>query len=417
MRGAKQSLLRNRGHGHASVTNIELFFDLIFVFAVTQLSHSLLHDLSFLGAAHVLLLFLGVWWVWIYTSWVTNWLDPDRTPVRILLFVLMLAGLVLSISIPEAFEAKGLPFAIAFVGMQVGRSAFTLWAIGDASPSNTRNFQRITAWLVGSGVFWIAGGLLDGETRFALWIVALVIEYAGPSAGFWLPGLGRSTTEDWNVEGGHLAERCSQFVIIALGESVLVASATFAELTWAFVPVIAVITAFLQSIAMWWVYFDTGAERGSHKIAHSGDPGRLARLAYTYLHLAIVAGIIVTAAANELVLEHPVAMPDTVEALVIIGGPWLYLIGNMLFKRAIAGHFPLSHLIGFGLFVVLSFAASLLSQLWLAVGTTAILLFVAAWETVSLRRAKKESLAEFFAKSPLRGSGLEVSRLHDKTPK
>jgi low temperature requirement protein LtrA len=391
MRPPKEGLLRRRGHHeHAPVTNIELFFDLIFVFAVTQLSHSLLRDLTFLGAAHILLLFLAVWWVWVYTSWVTNWLDPDRTPVRILLFALMLAGLVLSISIPEAFEAKGLNFAIAYVAMQVGRSIFTLWAIGDASPANTRNFQRITTWLVGSGLFWIAGGMLEHDARLTLWLAALAIEYAGPSAGFWVPGLGRSTTGDWDVEGGHLAERCGLFVIIALGESILVASATFAELPWAVAPVAAVLAAFLQSIAMWWVYFDTGAERGSRRIAHSGDPGRLARLAYTYIHLVIVAGIIVTAVADELVLEHPAAAPDAAAALVIIGGPWLYLVGNTLFKRAITGRLPLSHLIGSGLFVIVAIAAPMLSQLWLAAGTTTILLLVAAWETISLERSRPE---------------------------
>src|SRR5262245_17089768 len=101
--------MRSRG-AHARVTNIELFFDLVFVYAVTQLPHALLHHLDPAGAGQTLLLFLAVWWVWIYTSWVTNWLDPDTAPVRAALFALMLAGLILSTAIPEAFEAKGLMF-------------------------------------------------------------------------------------------------------------------------------------------------------------------------------------------------------------------------------------------------------------------------------------------------------------------
>src|SRR5215469_886258 len=114
------------------VTNAELFFDLVFVYAVTQLSHMLLGRFTALGAVEVTLLFLAVWWVWVYTTWVTNWLDPEQTPVRILLFLLMLGGLVLSMSIPTAFEARGLWFATAYAAMQVGRSAFLLAAIPGA---------------------------------------------------------------------------------------------------------------------------------------------------------------------------------------------------------------------------------------------------------------------------------------------
>src|SRR6201989_687909 len=110
------------------VTYAELFFDLVFVFAVTQISHTLLHHFTPLGAVQVTLLFLAVWWVWVYTTWVTNWLNPELTPVRILLFLMMLGGLVLSTTIPSAFEGRGLCFAIAYATMQVGRTAFWLFA-------------------------------------------------------------------------------------------------------------------------------------------------------------------------------------------------------------------------------------------------------------------------------------------------
>jgi low temperature requirement protein LtrA len=155
-----KSLLRPRRAGETMpVTNIELFFDLVFVFAVTQLSHSLLHHLTPAGALQTLILFLAVWWVWIYTSWVTNWLDPDRAPVRFLLFALMFAGLILSISIPDAFGGHGLTFASAYVFMQLGRPLFMLWALGDADTGKTQNFQRIASWAALSGLFWLAGGL------------------------------------------------------------------------------------------------------------------------------------------------------------------------------------------------------------------------------------------------------------------
>ncbi len=340
-------LLRQIGaHEHARVTYIELFFDLVFVFAVTQLSHSPLNHLTWSGALHVLLLFLAVWWVWIYTSWVTNWLDPERTPVRILLLALMLAGLVLSTSLPGAFYGKGLPFAIAYVFMQVGRSLFMLWGLGDANPTNTKNFQRITLWLAASAPLWIAGGLSSGDARLWFWIAALAIEYAGPSLGFWVPRMGRSTTGHWKVEGAHLAERCSLFIIIALGESILVTGIAFAELAWRWVEFVAFIAAFIGTVAMWWIYFDTGADRGSQRISHSSDPGRMARLDYTYLHLLIVAGIIVSTVADELILAHALGHAEPSAIAVIIGGPALYLLGNLLFKATLSNRAPLSHVVG-----------------------------------------------------------------------
>src|SRR5438128_11759493 len=146
-------------HQHSRVTYVELFFDLVFVFAVTQLSHTLLHHFTALGALQVTLLFLAVWWVWVYTTWVTNWLDPEQTPVRILLFLLMLGGLVLSTTIPTAFEGRGLWFAIAYAAMQVGRTAFWLFATPRHRTAVRQNAIRILVWLSGSAIFWILGGL------------------------------------------------------------------------------------------------------------------------------------------------------------------------------------------------------------------------------------------------------------------
>ena len=111
---------------HSRVTYAELFFDLVFAYAVTQISHTLLGRFTALGALQTTLLFLSVWWLWVYTAWITNWLDPEKTPVRLLLFALMLGGLVLSTSIPKAFESRGLWFALAYSAMQVGRTIFLL---------------------------------------------------------------------------------------------------------------------------------------------------------------------------------------------------------------------------------------------------------------------------------------------------
>jgi low temperature requirement protein LtrA len=386
------SLLRLRQAGaHGKVTNIELFFDLVFVYAVTQLSHTLLRDLSMLGALHVLLLFLAVWWVWIFTGWITNWLDPERLAVRLLLLALMFAGLLLSTALPQAFDGHGLMFAGAYACMQVGRSCFMLWALRHSPLAARRNFHRITIWLVISGVLWIYGGLVSGEARLACWAVALTIEYLGPATFFYVPGLGRSSTSEWNVEGGHMAERCSLFVIIALGESVVVTGSSFADGARTLDAWMAFVFAFVGCVAMWWIYFDIGAERGSRSIRESVDPGRTARLGYTYLHLLIVAGIVVGAVGDELSVSHPHVIASVPQAAVLIGGAALYLLGNALFKMTVNHtHFPLSHLVGLALLLALLWPATKLPVLSLAALTTLLLVVVAVWETMSLRNLRRE---------------------------
>src|SRR5436190_5089656 len=375
---------------HSRVTYAELFFDLVFVFAVTQISHTLLGNFSPIGAVQVTLLFLAVWWVWVYTSWITNWLDPEKTPVRLLLFSLTLGGLVLSTSIPTAFDGRGLWFAIAYAAMQVGKTVF-LWV--STSPSQTlarMNAVRITIWLSASAVFWIAGGLATGEFRLALWAIALCIEYISPAVRFWIPRYGASSVADWVVEGGHMAERCAGFIIIALGESIVVTGATFADLTWTTENVAAFASAFVGSLAMWWIYFHKGAEAGSEQISKSNEPGRLARLAYTYLHMPIVAGIIVSAVADELVLKHPAGHSDPKTVLSAIGGPLLFLVGTILFKHSFRGFLQLSHGAGIIALGALVWFAAELSPLMLSILTTAIMIVVAVWESISLQSGPAE---------------------------
>jgi low temperature requirement protein LtrA len=369
---------------HSRVTYAELFFDLVFVFAVTQVSHTLLGHFTPLGALQTTLLFLAVWWVWVYTSWITNWLDPELTPVRLLLFLLMFGGLVLSTSIPRAFETRGLWFATAYAAMQVGRTIFLLVSAPPRTLARL-NAVRILVWLLMSAIFWIAGGLAQGYSRLVLWAIALGIEYVSPAVRFWIPKYGASAVADWVVEGGHMAERCAGFIIIALGESIVVTGATFADLPWTLETVSAFASAFVGALTMWWIYFHKGAEAGSELISRSSEPGRLARLAYTYLHMPIVAGIILSAVANELVLTHPADHSDLKTLLSAIGGPLLFLIGTILFKHTIRGFLQLSHGAGIIALAILAWFAGALSPLLLSILTTAIMIAVATWESISLR--------------------------------
>jgi low temperature requirement protein LtrA len=376
-------LLRARDGGEQPVTPLELFFDLVFVFAVTQLSHRLLDHLTIGGALETLLLLVAVWRAWVDTTWVTNWFDPDRTPVRLLLIALMLVSLVMSVAIPQAFGEGGLMFAIAYVAIQVGRTAFVVLAL-ERSSSLGRNFQRYLAWFTIPAVLWVAGGLLQGEARYVLWVLAIVLEYAGPVIGFWTPGLGRSTTADWTVEGGHFAERCRLFVILALGESILVTGMTFAEIEPTVATVSAFVVAFLGSVALWWIYFARSEEAARGAFSSSEDPGRLARSAYTYFHLPMIAGIIAVAASDELTVAHPGAHGTLASVALILGGTSLFLAGHALFKWAVFGVLSWSRLVAIAALIALIPAGFKIPTLTLS-GVAGVILvgLVAVWDALA----------------------------------
>jgi low temperature requirement protein LtrA len=274
--------------------------------------------------------------------------------------------------------------------MQVGRSAFQVAVTPSERTGEHRNAIRILVWLGASAIFWICGGFAEGEARLWFWGAALVVEYLSPVMRFWTPGLGASSIEDWYVEGGHMAERCAGFILIALGEAIVVNGATFTELTWTFETIAAFVSAFAASIAMWWIYFHRGAEAGSELISKSAESGRLARSAYTYLHMPIVAGIILAAVADEIVLKHPSGHVDLKTALTAIGGPLLFLVGTILFKHNIRGFLQLSHGVGIIALAALSWFARELSPLILSALTTLIMIVVAAWESLSLSAPEAE---------------------------
>nr|WP_314525376.1 low temperature requirement protein A [uncultured Brevundimonas sp.] len=384
-----RSLLRSRVAGeHARVGFVELFFDLVFVFAVTQVSHGLLAHLTLLGALQAAMLLAAVWWAWVFTSWATNWLDPEREPVQIALFVLMGIGLVMSAALPHAFQENGLVFALAFAGIQVGRTAFMTWAMRD-DPSLRLNALRILIWLVASAALWIAGGLAAPDQRLWFWLVALAVEYASPALYFYVPGLGRSRTEDWNIEGGHMAERVGLFVIICLGETLLISGATFGGLDWSSGAVwAAFVSAVLSTVAMWRLFFSQAHESASDAIMHSDDPGRMARRAYTYSPILVIAGIIVVAVSDELVLAHPSGNVATATALTLLGGPILFLLGTAVASWAIWRTVAWTRLVGCVVLATGWLVLPWVTPLILSIATTVVLIAVGLWETVRLGDAK-----------------------------
>lgn len=369
-------LLRDRDRSGAHrVTNIELFFDLVYVFAVTQLSHYLLHHATVTGALQAGLLLVMVWVVWSYTTWVTNWLDPDLMTVRLLLVALMLISLAMSASLPRAFEDLGLWIGGAYAVQQIGRTVFMVIALR-GHPLEA-NFQRILAWCVASSALAVAGGLAHGHARVLLWLGSVCIDLLGGVAGFWTPGLGRSRTSDWTIEGGHFAERCQAFILIALGESIVIIGATLSEVKVTAAAVTSFVVAFAGAVALWWLYFDQSAEAAAEKIARSDDPGRLGRSAYHLIHPVMVAGIIVCAAADEQVLSDPGQAASTAAAWMVLGGPALFLAGHAAFKFVVWRVLSWPRLAGIAALALLALAGRAIPALALGACAAGVVVAVA----------------------------------------
>lgn len=386
----KHPLLRHRDGHHARVTYEELFFDLVYVFAVTQLSHELLHNLTAFGVIETLILWFAVWLGWQYTCWVTNWFDPETPRIRGLMFATMLLGLIMAASIPQAFSDRGLIFAGAYVTMQVGRTAFIALQLPNDHPL-APNYRRMLGWVSISGVFWIAGALTQHETRALLWFAAVLCEYVSPMFGFALPGMGRSRTQEWTIEGGHLAERCQLFVIVALGETVLASGATLANaVAWSADVVLALLATFVGTLAMWWLYFGTSSKDATAAITQSTDPGRIGAY-FHYVHAILIAGVIASAVGNDLVLAHPHAQPDVAQIAILLAGPAIYLLGSAIYKRIVYGALPISHLAGVVLLLALGPLAFLTDMLIMGWLTTAVVLVVSFWEACLLKSRRNRN--------------------------
>ena len=323
-------IIRTLTDGEQRATFFELFFDLVYVFAVTQLSHHLLDDITWAGAAETAFMLVALYWAWNYTTWMTNWFDPDTVPVRLVLVFVMLASVLMAVAIPKGFGDYALLFACAYSGLQIGRNTFVV-AVTPRGQFN-QNFRQILAWSLLSAPLWVAGGLVDSEAlRWVLWLGALGLDLAAPLLTYWVPGAGSTPMSKWQIEGAHFGERFQLFVIIALGESIVLACATASDTGLSVRVVAALLLAFLSSTALWWLYFGqmAGTVLERIRMATADERGQIGRDIYTYLHLPIIAGIVLVAVGDELVIAHPADDLHEAGALVALGGPALFLAGLM----------------------------------------------------------------------------------------
>jgi low temperature requirement protein LtrA len=318
-------------------TSLELFYDLVFVFAVTQVSHLLLAHLDWTGVGQSVLVLLVVWWSWNYTTWVTNELDPASIVVRLLLIALMLASFLMAIAIPEAFGDKALLFAGSYVAIQIGRHSFLTFVAAERGTIERLRAGRILTWFVAAGALWIAGALADGSTRTVLWLAALALDYGAPLATFWVPRRSRLSPDVWQVGTEHFVERFQLFIIIALGETVVITGTTTADFELTTARVIAFGLAFLSTAALWWLYFSLVATITQRRLALAENRTLLARDAFTYLHVVIVAGILLSAVGDELVIEHPTEELSNAKLAAVVCGPALYLLAHVVLRLRMTG--------------------------------------------------------------------------------
>lgn len=371
-------------------TTLELFYDLVFVFAITQVSHLLLDHLDWAGVAQSLVVLLVVWWSWNYTTWATNELDPDSPVVRVAIIAVMLASLVMAVAIPEAFGDRALLFAGGYVAIQVGRTAFLAFAAGAAGSVERERAGRILIWFAASGVLWLLGAVLGGSAQVVLWLAALALDYGAPLVTFWVPGLRKVDPSAWELETGHFAERFQLFVIIALGESIVLTGATTSDLNLDAARLAALGLAFLGSAALWWLYFNYAAAVAQRRLELAANRTLTARDAYTYLHVVIVLGVIVAAVGDELVIAHPTDVLPGEEVAAVVAGPAIYLFALSLFRLRMAGSLSPSRLIGALACLVLGALGALAPALVLMAALVGVLTAVIAYEhMLAVRRVAR----------------------------
>jgi low temperature requirement protein LtrA len=377
---ARSSALRT-SDGAGEVTNIELFFDLVYVFAVTQLAHFLGQHHTADGAVETAVLLAMVWQVWVYTTWAVNYLDPNRFPARAMLAVLMLGSLVLAAGIPDAFAGRAPLIAITYVAMQAGRALFVIAALRGEQLQTV--FVRILPWTAVSSAVMLTGATVDGHAREVLWATSVAIDLLGAAIGFYVPGLGRSETTDWTISGSHFAERCQAFVLIALGESIIVIGSKLHVADADGHNIVAFATAFAGAVGLWWIYFDRAAEDSAREIAGSADPGRLARNAFHWIHPVIIGGIIVEAAAGERLFDDPAERGDATFGWLLLGGIALFLAGHALFKAVVWRKPSWPRLGGIVVLAAIAILTPHVARLTLAICSVAVIIGVAIIDRIT----------------------------------
>jgi low temperature requirement protein LtrA len=317
------------GGDEHEVTPLELFFDLVFVFALTQVTSLLVHDPTWHGVLRGLLVLAAIWWAWTGYAWLTSTIDVDEGGVGLVMLTSMAMLLGVALAVPTAFGNDALLFGVSFLAVRVLH--LVLYArVGRDDSDLRRALLRVAPTeLVGASLL-VGAAFVGGDVRLGVWVLALAIDYLGPT----VLGLG----EGWRVAAEHFAERHGLVVLIALGESII-AIGVGAGLQLVTGVIVGAALGIVVVSALWWLYFDVAAIFARTRLAQARgvERARLARDAYSYLHLPLVAGIVFFAFGLETTLHHLHRALDLIPAVALCAGVALYLLGHVAFLRVTTG--------------------------------------------------------------------------------
>jgi low temperature requirement protein LtrA len=386
MRSRAAELVRKPGDPQQA-TFLELFFDLVFVLALTQLSRGLGQHLSWSGAFQTLVLLLALWWVWVHTAGFTDMFDPRRPQIQLVVTASMLGALVMAAVAPEAFGKLGPIFVGAYLAIQLGRDVFVV--LVRPSHETRRLYMRQLVWFGVSAVPWIVGAVTQDSARAVLWTLAVAVDSTAKPLRWPVPGLGRAGASEFAISGGHLAERFRQFLIIALGELILVTGLAFTGRGVEADRSTSLVVSFATTVLLWRIYIYRAGELLGTAIAAARDPVRVG-LGQAYSHLIMVAGIVVTAVGQELVIAHPFGHTRPAWTAVILGGPALFLVGRAIFEYAVFARVSRDRWIGLLALAALTPATLHLPPLLAATAATAVLAGIAIADAARARKHPAE---------------------------
>jgi low temperature requirement protein LtrA len=357
------------------VTPLELFFDLVFVLAITQCTALMSQNPTWSGLGQGMLVLGVLWWSWTGYAWLTSVVDPEEGAVRFAMFAAMAGFLIAALATPDAFGSLALPFALAYGAVRAAHIALFVLASRDDPSLRHSVFTLAVSTAIGVGLL-IGASFLDGVAQGALWVTALALDLGGP---FLFGAAG------WKLVPGHFAERHGLIIIIALGESIVaIGVGAHAELTWGIAA--AATLGVALSAALWWLYFDVVAlvsRRRLIKAPEGLERNTLARDSYSYIHLPMVAGIVLVAFGLKTILGHVDDPLETVPAFALLGGVSVYLLGLVAFRlrhvHSINRQRLTLAILVFALFPVATNAPALVT-LTILTGALAI---VIAYETIS----------------------------------
>lgn len=314
---------------------VELFLDVVYVYVLTRLTAVLAEDMSWRGAYQSVLLFLAMWWIWYRIAWTTNRYEPARPAIQLMVIFTMLGSLLMATAVARAFTEWGLIFASIYVAVEVLHNFWLVLLPGD--PVERKLSACVLFWALLSAGPWLIGGFQHGWMRAACWSLALLLDYLGGILDFPTPRLGHAGQRQHRLAEGHLTERYRQFVIIALGETTLVIGREFRPYGFQKFHTIAVLVAFITMVLLWQIYFYRAGAMLAEAIASATAPPSVGEIAW-YSHLLMVAGIGLSAVGDRHIVVQPLEHTNVAPALVIFGGPTLFLLGRGILDYAAFGH-------------------------------------------------------------------------------